>query len=977
MNIIDSQTYQMMQRTPMLRKPGRTNIYAYGSHKPITMRGKFETTITASGSSIEAEVYVTPATSGNILCCDAANVLGLVHIVRSTTNISNRKADQISSKYPRLCTGIGKLKNYQVKLHIDDSVKPVAQGHRRVPFHLRKKVEQELEKLETQDIIERVDGPTPWISPIVTPPKPNDPNSIRLCVDMREANKAVMRERHLTPTIDDIIHDLNGNTIFSKLDLRSGYHQLELHPDSRYITTFSTHAGLWRYKRLNFGISSASEVFQNTIQTVLQGIPGVCNISDDIFVFSKPEDHHKTLDAALRRLHDNGLTINLSKCEFYQTTIKFYGYIFSKDGLSPDPEKVAAVHSAAAPKNANEVRSLLGLASYCSRFISNMATISDPLRRLTHKDAKWHWGEDEEQALQKLKDALTSDAVMAYFDPQLDTEIEVDASPVGLAGILTQAGKVIAYGSRSLTDVETRYSQTEREALAVVWACEHFDLYVRGNKFKIFTDHKALTYIWKKPRPPLRIERWGLRLQPYCCTIVYRPGKDNTADYMSRHLMATTHSPPRTQKMAEEYVSFIATEAIPMAMSLEEVKCATLNDKTLQAVAGFIRTGRWHDVDKMNDIDIDRTAVRSFAKVKDELTVSNDSSLILRDTRIVLPKALQRRALDIAHEGHLGMSKTKALVRTKVWFPGIDRSIETMIRECLPCQATTPEERREPLNMSELPERPWQHISMDFCGPLPTGEYLLVIVDEYSRYPVVEVVNSTSAKTVIPVVDRVFSMFGVPISVKTDNGPPFNGNDFANFAKFLGFRHRKITPLWPQANSQAERINQPLMKTIRAAKIQGRNWRQELYKFLRNYRMTPHASTKSAPANLMLAYTMRFKFPQTKYERDGHDMIKQHDREAKLKMKRYADASRKSKPSNIQLDDRVLLRNKRENKLTPAFDPQPYTVVGRKGSMISAKRGERVVTRNTSYFKRVPLIHQNNPESDRDDDDVIVELGTR
>ena len=401
----------------------------------------------------------------------------------------------------------------------------------------------------------------------------------------------------------------------------------------------------------------------------------MCNISDDIFVFSKPEDHHKTLDAALRRLHDNGLTINLSKCEFYQTTIKFYGYIFSKDGLSPDPAKVAAVHSAAAPKNANEVRSLLGLASYCSRFISNMATISDPLRRLTHKDAKWHWGEDEEQALQKLKDALTSDAVMAYFDPELDTEIEVDASSVGLAGILPQAGKVIAYGSKSLTDVETRYSQTEREALAVVWACEHFDLYVRGNKFKIFTDHKALTYIWKKPRPPLRIERWGLRLQPYCCTIVHRPGKDNTADYMSRHPMATTHSPPMTQKMAEEYVSFIATEAIPMAMSLEEVKCATLNDKTLQAVAGFIHTGRWHDVDKMNDIDVDRTAVRSFGKVKDELKVSNDSSLILRDTRIVLPKALQRRALDIAHEGHLGMSKTKALVRTKVWFQGIDWSI--------------------------------------------------------------------------------------------------------------------------------------------------------------------------------------------------------------------------------------------------------------------------------------------------------------
>ena len=136
-------------------------------------------------------------------------------------------------KYPHLYEGIGKLKNSQVKLHIDTRVKPVAQGHRRVPFHLRKKVEQELEKLEAQDIIEKVDGPTQWISPIVTPPKLNDPNSIRLCVDICEANKAVLRERQRL-----MIHDLNGSIVFSKLDLRSDYHHLELHPNGRYIMSF-------------------------------------------------------------------------------------------------------------------------------------------------------------------------------------------------------------------------------------------------------------------------------------------------------------------------------------------------------------------------------------------------------------------------------------------------------------------------------------------------------------------------------------------------------------------------------------------------------------------------------------------------------------------------------------------------------------------------------------------------------------------
>ena len=287
----------------------------------------------------------------------------------------------------------------------------------------------------------------------------------------------------------------------------------------------------------------------------------------------------------------------------------------------------------------------------------------------------------EQRASQTLKDALTCDAVVAYFDPELKTEIEVDTSLVGLAGILTQEGRVIAYGSRSLTDVETRYSQTEREALAVVLACEHFDLYVRGKQFTIYTDHKPLVYIWKKPKPPLRIERWSTP----SAVLLQDSGKDNTADYMSRYQVATTQAPPRTQQMAEENVNLIASEAVPKAMILGEVKRATLKDKTLQVVAEFIRTDHRQEAEKMYDLDT--TAIRSFVKVKDELTVSDDNSLILRGTRIVLPRSLQQRALDIAYEGHLCMSKTKALIRTKVWFPCIDKCIDKLVREVMVCPA--------------------------------------------------------------------------------------------------------------------------------------------------------------------------------------------------------------------------------------------------------------------------------------------------
>lgn len=282
------------------------------------------------------------------------------------------------------------------------------------------------------------------VSPILTPPKPKDPDKVRLRVDMRQANQAILRERHLTPTIDDVIHELNGAKVLSKLDLTAGYHQLELHPDSRYITTFTTHLGLMRYKRLNFGISSAAEVFQNTIRQTLQDIASVKNLSDDIIIYGATQaDHDKSLTAVFQRLKEQGLTLNRKKCEFNKNRLEFFGFIFSYGGISADPRKVESIKQADKPKDAAEVRSFLGMANYCSRFNSEFATVTEPLRKLTRKDTPWQWGVEQDAALSNLKDSLTSDATMAYFDPNMNTELIVDASPVGLGAILLQKDKSI------------------------------------------------------------------------------------------------------------------------------------------------------------------------------------------------------------------------------------------------------------------------------------------------------------------------------------------------------------------------------------------------------------------------------------------------------------------------------------------------------------------------------------------------------
>lgn len=236
---------------------------------------------------------------------------------------------------------------------------------------------------------------------------------------MRQPNQAIKRTRHIIPTIDDMIVDLNGAKFFSKLDLNKGYHQLELSEKSRNITTFTTHVGLRRYKRLSFGINSAAEIFQNTLCTALEGIEGVKNISDDIIVFgSTQKDHDTRLAATLKRLQDKQLTLNKSKCEFNKHKLEFFGYVFGEDGLSADPKKCEVNKNSPPPTNVSEVRSFLAMTNYVSRFISNYSTITEPLRQLIKKNVKWHWDKEQQTAFDKLKTDLSSDTVVTYFDPK-------------------------------------------------------------------------------------------------------------------------------------------------------------------------------------------------------------------------------------------------------------------------------------------------------------------------------------------------------------------------------------------------------------------------------------------------------------------------------------------------------------------------------------------------------------------------------
>ena len=761
-------------------------------------------------------------------------------------------------------------------------MRPVIQQVRPLPFSLRSKVENKLKELLREDVIEQVDGPTLWVSPIVVVPKPS--GDIRICVDMRIPNTAVLPEKHVIPTVDEVILDLNQSSYFSRIDVKMAYHQLEIEEASRPITAFATHMGVFRYKRLLFGLKSASEHYQKTIQQILQGCEGVKNISDDLIIHgSNIKQHDERLFAVLDKLKQSGLTLNKEKCQFRLNKLVFMGHVLSDKGVSITEERSKALMEARRPESVSEVRSFMGLVNFCGRFINDLVSIAEPLTRLTRKDIPFKWGNDQEKAFNKLKDTLSSPKTLAYFDGNAQTKVIADAGPVGLGGILVQEQNgeqhVICYASRSLTDVERRYSQTEKEALTLVWACERFHLYLYGRKKK---------------------------------------GKANVSDCLSR-LITDNSKNSEISDFNERYINFVTKTAVPVAMTAAEIEAESEKDQEITNLRVCIRSSDWG-----------RCKYPKYVFAKDELCEFNNT--VLRGTRIVVPYKLRQRVIQLAHEGHQGIVKTKQRLRTKVWWPSMEKDVEKFCRLCRECQRVGLPDPPEEMRRTELPKGPWQDLAADLMGPLPNGEYVLVIVDYFSRYFEVNFIRRVTSTVIVRCLEKMFTTHGLPYSIKTDNGRQFVSEELETFLEEHGIEHRTSTPYWPQANGEVERQNRTLLKTLKIAHAQKLNIHHELNKFLIAYRSTPHCITGETPAKLLFGREIRTKLPDIQATTSNIEDVRDRDYQLKLKGKVYADAKRQAKQSNINKGDFVILKQDRENKLSETFSTNQYKVIEKKAT---------------------------------------------
>uniref|UniRef100_A0A4D5RCR6 RNA-directed DNA polymerase n=1 Tax=Ixodes scapularis TaxID=6945 RepID=A0A4D5RCR6_IXOSC len=496
------------------------------------------------GKSTQQRLYVVKSLSVPLLGFPAIQALQVVKFVDGVSSKEkNPPTVKVSSQTcDKLFNGLGSLsEEYKIRLQ-PDAVPFSLSVARRIPIPLREVVRKELQKMEQEGVIRRVDTPTPWCAGLVVVPKATGGH--RLCVDLTKLNRVVLRERHILPTVDQVLGLLGDATVFSKLDAKSGFYQVKLAEQSQELTTFITPFGRYCFRRMPFGITSAPEFFQKQMSRILEGLEGTVCMIDDILVFGRTlEEHDSRLQQVLMRLSRAGITLNEKKCCFRQSEVSFLGVMVSARGIRPDPSKLQAIKEMSAPTDIAGARRLLGMVNHLGRFLPHVSDVAAPIRALLSKNAAWNWSHEQETAFTKLKLMLVSDRCMAKYHPAYPTVVSADASSFGLGAVLLQTQpsgerRPVAFASRSLTATELRYSQTEKEALAAVWAIQRFDEFLRGLVFDVETDHLPLVSLFGKMDldvVPPRIQRLRLKVMRYQFTMSYVPGKLlATADTLSR-----------------------------------------------------------------------------------------------------------------------------------------------------------------------------------------------------------------------------------------------------------------------------------------------------------------------------------------------------------------------------------------------------------------------------------------------------------
>lgn len=742
---------------------------------------------------------------------------------------------------------LGLLRGVHATIRVSADAHPKFYKPRSVPYAMRTKVEEEIERLLKEDIITPVKY-AEWAAPIVPVLKPD--GSVRICGDYKlTVNNASSLEQYPIPRVEDLFNALTEGKLFTKLDLSHAYQQIVMDEDSKKYLTINTHRGLFTYNRLPFGVSSAPAIFQRTMESLLQGLPNVVVYLDDILLTgSDTREHLKTLDEVLKRLKKAGLRLHRNKCVFLQEQVEYLGHRINAEGLHPVQSKVRAIEEAPPPTTVTELKAFLGLLNYYNKFLPNLATRLAPLHQLLRKGVPWSWNKEQQEAFSLAKQLLKSAKVLCHYSADKDLVLACDASPYGVGAVLSHvmedgSERPLGFVSRTLTPAEKRYSQLDKEGLAIIFGIKRFHKYIYGRKFTIYTDHKPLISLFHeaKPVPQMgspRVQRWSSLLGAYEYKIVYKPGKDQAnADALSRLPL------PQMDDEEDSGQVFMLDVMDNPPIKTSQIQQWTAKDLILSQVRAWCLKG-WP-----NKVDIQ---FKAYSQRRLELSV--EDGCVLWGARVVIPQKGRSTLLKQLHSMHPGISRMKGLARSYMWWPGMDADIEREVQSCHTCQENRKAPAAAPLHPWEWPESPWSRLHVDYAGPL-SGKMFLVVVDAHSKWIDVYPTNTATSQVTIEKLRQCFSTHGLPQMLVSDNGTCFKSQEFELFCKQNGIQHVTSAPFHPASNGLGERAVQILKQGLK--KVKGDTLETRLARFLFNYRITPQSTTGLSPAELLMSRRLR------------------------------------------------------------------------------------------------------------------------
>ena len=900
---------------------------------------------------------------------------------------------------------VGRTELVHHDIPVEEGTQPIRQPPHRLGPQKELEAEKQVQELLQQGLIEPSDSA--WSSPVVLVKKKD--GTWRFCIDYRKLNAVTRQDAYPLPRIDDSLDALAGSRYFSTLDLTSGYWQVPLSKDAQEKSSFTTRSGLWKWKVLPFGLTSAPATFQRLMEQVLHGLhwKSLLLYLDDVIVIAPDfSTHIQRLEEVLQRLQLAGLKLKPSKCELFQKEVKYLGHIVSQHGVATDPKKIEAIKDWPPPNDVRSLQAFLGTVGYYRQYLPNYATVAKPLTLLTGKKVPWQWTDTEADSFRLLKAGMMSAPVLGYPDPALRYTLDTDASNVGVGAVLSQeqngVERVIAYYSKTLAPPERNYCVTRRELLAVVKAVKHFRPYLYGQEFRLRTDHASLRWLCRRHEPSAQVARWLEILAEFQYSLEHRAGlKHGNADGLSRKPQCDScrqcelierrdGGPSRRELEAEDPGAWKLLPSAPDTSVLDIAEFPPLGSTGLQAAPldrqpspHISATQTTTQTDLVlaqqapgTDVGIIYNAVRTQTELTEEevqggstelrilhqlfnsLRIRKDGVLEVRlhlqhrARRVILcPRQARETVIWDSHlQAHVGVHKTTERVRLTWYWPGMTADIRRAIKTCEICQVAKhgglhPAGGRRRL----FAGRPWQQVAIDLVGPFPPtsrgNRWILVLSDHFTRWQDALPLPDATANTVAQVLEeRIFSYFGLPEQLHSDQGAQFESQLLAELCSKWNIRKTHTTPYHPQANGIVERNNRSLGDSLRTLLLNKGvdEWDRVLPQIMRTFRGTPHATTGETANLMMLGRELRLP-DQLQYQQLHAEEMSREDymRESQLQLSALHQQIRSlqksvrqentEEPLTFTPGDLVLLENKRRRKgdsakLQPKF-LGPYHII--------------------------------------------------